>query len=164
MSGLNWNMSSALQAEINSKKSQLAEHLDRFLIRNANIKGITSSRLLCLESFGIETARDVRRLKKQKVPGIGPVLSKRLFDWRAHLKATFVPQKALPDSERSRVASQFAPVLLPLQETAKAAIRDLEAITAMHGSRERDLVKAIEVAVRNVAVEEAHLGALNRLP
>ena len=34
----------------------------------------------------------------------------------------------------------------------------------MHGSRERDLVKAIEVAVRNVAVAEAHLGALNRLP
>jgi hypothetical protein len=151
------------QAESNSKKIQLEEHLDRELIRNAKIKGITSKSILALESFGIETAKDVEMLKTQKVPGIGPVLSGRLFEWREKVERTFIPKQALPESERSRIASRYAPVFLPLGQTIRTAVRDLEGIAASHRARERELVKAIEAAVQNAAVAEAHLDALNKL-
>jgi DNA-binding helix-hairpin-helix protein with protein kinase domain len=152
------------QAEIDSKKIQLEEHLDKALIRSAKIKGITTARLLSLESFGIETAKDVMMLKKQKVPGIGPVMSQRLFEWRARVETKFVLKQALPDSERSRIASRFAPVLLPLGETVRTAIRDLGGVTESHQTREHELLKAIEVAVQDTAIAEAHLKALNNLP
>ncbi len=151
------------RAEMDSKKIQLEEHLDRELIRNAKIKGITSRAILALESFGIETANDVEMLKTQKVPGIGPVLSNRLFDWREMVERSFVPQKMLPESERSRIANRYAPVFLPLGQTVQTAIRDLEAIISSHRTRERELVKSIEKAVQDVAIAEAHLEALNKL-
>jgi hypothetical protein len=103
-------------------------------------------------------------LKTQKVPGIGPVLSGRLFEWRERIERSFIPKQALPESERSRIASRFAPELLPLGQAIQTAIRDLEGITASHRAREREVVKTIEAAVQNAAVAEAHLGALNILP
>ena len=143
------------QAETDSKKIQLEEHLDKELIRNAKIKGITGKSILALESFGIESAKDVEMLKRQKVPGIGPVLSGRLFEWRERIERSFIPKQALPESERSRIASRFA----LLGQTIQTAIRDLEGITASHRACEREVVKTIEAAVQNAAVAEAHLGA-----
>ena len=96
------------QAEMDSKRIQLDEHLDKALIRQAKLKGITGDRILSLESFGIETAKDVPLLNNQKVPGIGPVLSNRLFDWCNGLMASFRPQQTLPDSEKNRIASRYA--------------------------------------------------------
>ncbi len=151
------------RAETDSKKIQLEEHLEKALIRDAKIRGITGRCILALESFGIEAANDVELLKSRKVPGIGPVLSRRLFDWRGQIERTFVPQQGLPESERSRIARRYAPVFLPLGQTVQAALRDLEVITSSHRARERELVKLIEAAAQNVAVAQAHLEALNKL-
>jgi hypothetical protein len=151
------------QAETDSKKIQLEEHLDTELIRNAKIKGITTKSILALESFGIETAKDVEMLKTQKVPGIGPVLSGRLFEWRGSIERKFIPKQALPESERGRIASRYAPVFLPLGQTIQAAIRDLDAIAASHRARELEWVKAVEAAIQKAAVAEAHLDALNKM-
>jgi DNA-binding helix-hairpin-helix protein with protein kinase domain len=148
------------QAEIDSKKIQLEEHLDKSLIRQAKLKGITGDRILSLESFGIETAKDVDLLNNQKVPGIGPVLSGRLFAWRDSLVASFKPQRTLPESERKRVASRYAPVMLPLGQSIQAAINDLDTIAMSHRARESDLLKAIAAAVQNVAIAEAHVRAM----
>ena len=141
------------------RRIQLEEHLDKELIRNAKIKGITSKSILALESFGIETAKDVEMLKTQKVPGIGPVLGGRLFEWREKIERTFIPKNVLPESERSRLASRFGPILLPLGEAIQTAMRDLDAIAASHRTRERDLVDSIAGAVQNATIAEAHLGA-----
>lgn len=148
------------QAEVDSKRIQLEEHLDKALIRQAKLKGITSDRILSLESFGIETAKDVYILNNQKVPGIGPVLSKRLFDWRDSLTAKFRPQQILPDSEKNRIASRYAPVMLPLGQSIQEAINDLDTIAMSHRARESDLLKAIAAAVQNLAVAEAHVRAM----
>jgi DNA-binding helix-hairpin-helix protein with protein kinase domain len=144
------------QAEMDSKKLQLDEHLDKSLIRNAKLKGITGDRIHALESFGVETAKDVDILNYQKVPGIGPVLSKRLFDWRDKLASSFRPQQGLPDSQKRRIATRYAPVLLPLAQAIQAAISDLEAIAAAHRAREAERVKAIAAAVQDLAVAEAY--------
>ena len=152
------------RAESNSRQIQLEEHLDKTLIRDANIKGISSKLVLALESFGIESAKDVEMLKTRKVPGIGRILEHRLFDWKEGVERTFVPKQGLPESERSRIASRYAPMFLPLGQDIKAAIRDLEIIAASHRARERELVARIEAAVQNAAIAEAHLDALNKMP
>ncbi len=151
------------RAELDSKNIQLEEHLDKSLICDAKIKGISSRLVLALESFGIESARDVEMLKTQKVPGIGPVLCNRLFEWREIVQRAFVYQQTLPESERIRIANKYGPVFLPLGQTVQAAIRDLEAIASSHSARERELVKSIEAAVQDAAVAAAHLDALHRM-
>ena len=148
------------QAEQDSKKIQLENFLDSHLIRNAKLKGITSDRVLSLESFGIESAKDVPMLKSQKVPGIGPVISNRLLDWRDDLIKTFVPSQKLPESEKNRVASRYAPVMLPLGQAIQGAIQDLEGITTTHRSREAELVRSIATAVQASAVAQAHVDAM----
>lgn len=148
------------QAEMDSKKIQLEEHLDKSLIRPAKLKGITGDRILSLESFGIETAKDVAILHYQKVPGIGPVLSKRLFDWCDKLALSFRPQQGLPESEKRRLAARYAPVLLPLGQAIQAAINDLEAIAASHSACEAEGGKGIAAAVQNLAVAEAYVRAM----
>lgn len=144
------------QAELNSNRIQLEEHLDKFLIRRARLKSFTNDRILSLESFGIETAKDVDLLNHRKVSGIGPVLSQRLFDWRDKLAASFRPRQGLPESEKNRVAIRYAPVLLPLGQALQSAIDELEAIVASHRASEAERTKAIGAAVQELAVAEAH--------
>jgi DNA-binding helix-hairpin-helix protein with protein kinase domain len=148
------------QADADSKQIQLEEHLDKALIRQAKLKGITGDRILSLESFGIETAKDVTLLSSQKVPGIGKVLSKRLVDWRNSLSASFRPQQTLPDSEKNRIASRYAPVMRPLAESIQWAINDLDAIAMSHRTREAELLRTIATAVQTLAVAEAHVRAM----
>ena len=149
-----------MRAEVDSKHDQMEEHLDNFLIRDAKLKGITNARLLDLESFGIETAKDVSSLESQKVPGIGPVLSGRLFAWREDLSRSFVAKQGLPEKERGRLAGRYAPVLMPLGEKIQATIRDLEGIMGSHRTRERGLLATISSTVEKMAAAEAQLKAL----
>ena len=148
------------QAELNSNKIQLDEFLDRSLIRQAKLKGINNKCILALESFGIETAKDVPMLNNQKVPGIGPVLSKRLLDWSHSLATSFRPQQSLPESERNRIASRYSPVMLPLGQSIQGAINELDTIAMSHRARESELVKVIAEAVQNFATAEAHVRAM----
>ena len=136
------------QAELNSKQFQLEAHLDGFLIRNAKLKAITDLRVFSLESFGIESAKDVASLKNQKVPGIGPVLTTRLFEWRQTLESGFSPRPGLPEVEKSRIASRYAPLLLPVGQTLDAAHREMEGVISSHQTREKDLIKAIAAAAQ----------------
>jgi hypothetical protein len=148
-------------AEVDSKRIQLDEHLDKSLICTAKIKGITGDRIHALESFGIQTAKDIVILNSQKVPGIGPVLSQRLFDWREKLAAMFHPRHGLPESEKNRIAMRYAPVLRPLSQAINAAIHDLEALAASYRAREAEQVKAIAAAVQDLAVAKKYELAMN---
>lgn len=147
-------------SEFNSKTMQLDEHLDKSLIRHAKLKGITGGRLLELESFGIETAKDIDILQYQKVPGIGPVLSKRLFDWRDRLTRSFRPKQGLSESEKNRVAARYAPVLSPLAQSIEMAISELEAIAASQHYQDAERIKSITAAVQELAVAEAYVSAM----
>lgn len=148
------------QAEMDSKKVQLEEHLDKMLIRNASLKGITPGRILSLESFGIETAKDLAILENQKVPGIGNVLSKRLFDWRDKIASSFRPRQGLPESERTRVTTRYAPIFLPLIQILQSAISELESMAASHRAIEAERIKAIAANVQDLAVADAHFRAM----
>lgn len=148
------------QAEVDSKRIQLDEHLDKALIRSAKLKGITGERILSLESFGIATAKDVPMLNHQKVPGIGPVLSSRMFAWRDSLALSFVPKQTLPESEKNRIAGRYAPVLMPLSQSIQDAIRELDVVVVSQRAGEGELLKAIGAAVQGLALAEAHVKAM----
>ena len=88
------------EAEQDSRRIQMEQHLDSFLIRQAKLKGITTERVfLSLEAFGIQTANDVDMLSTTKVPGIGPVLRDRLLGWKITVASKFVLKQALPESD-----------------------------------------------------------------
>ena len=147
-------------AHINSNKTQVEAYLDQALIRDANLKGFTRDRLLSLESFGIETAKDVEILGRLKVPGIGPTLSGRLFDWRDNLTRRFRSKQGLPESERQRIATRYAPALLPLTHVLQATLKELETIQESLRAAEVTRLAAIARSVQDVAVAEAHVAAM----
>jgi DNA-binding helix-hairpin-helix protein with protein kinase domain len=149
------------QAEKDSEKIQLDEFLDRSLICNAKLSGITGDRIHALESFGIQTAKDIVILNNLKVPGIGLILSTRLFDWRHKLAKSFHGKTGLPDSEKNRIEMRFMPVLRPLSQVIQTAINDLDAISASHRAREAEHFKAIAEAVQDLAVAEAYIVSMN---
>lgn len=151
------------EAEQDSMRLQMEQHLDRFLIRNAKIKGITSDRILSLESFGVQTAFDVNLLIDHKVPGIGPVLRERLLDWQNFVASKFALKKSLPEAERNRIASRYAPSFLPLIQSVQTALRDLEIFGESQRRLDMEQINAIKAAVQKAAVISANLDALNRL-
>ncbi len=149
------------RSQSDSEKIQLEEFLDSRLIREAKIKAINNDRLLSLESFGIETAKDIPALENLKVPGIGAVLKKRLINWREDVERSFKPKLTLPDSEVRRLAAKFAPVLGPIGDRVAGVIKNIESIISEHSRAERELISQITTAVENKAVAESHLRALN---
>ena len=145
------------QAYVDSKNIQINAFLEGSLIRQAQLKGITGDRVLAMESFGIETAKDVAMLTHRKVPGIGPVLRGRLLQWREILILSFEPKKTLPESEKTRIAARFAPVMLPLGQSIQRTIQDLEQMIGEHRARESVLVDDIGKAVQVAAVATFHV-------
>ncbi|MCH6266581.1 hypothetical protein [Neobacillus citreus] len=68
--------------EKDQRNSQLNEYLDRFYIKSSSIDSIGPSRKAVLQSYGIETARDVSKQAVLRVPGFGPSLTNNLVEWR----------------------------------------------------------------------------------
>jgi len=150
-------------AESNSRELQFESYLDQFLIRDAGIKGITNQRVLSLESFGIETAKDVVMLNYQKVPGIGPVLTERLIEWRDTISQRFRPTSTLPASERARINARFAPALMPIQQLIVSQFDEMNNLKKDHDQKLREIVNKSTLAAQNRATAQAHLDALYNL-
>jgi len=130
-----------------SPQIQLERHLDGHLIRTARIKAMTTDRILSLSSFGIETALDVEKLRTQKVPGIGPVLTQRLTEWRESLVRTFTPQPGVPSVERATVDQRYRPRLSQLESGLLDGPRQLREIASQHESRRKNALAQIQESV-----------------
>jgi hypothetical protein len=150
-------------AESNSRQLQLDSYLEQLIIRDAGIKGITTPRILALESFGIETAKDVGILGYQKVPGIGPILSKRLMDWRTNTSKNFVPSTTLPTIERSRINARFAPALMPMQQFIVVQFDEMNNLKKNLSQKLTEISNMSTIAAKNAATAQAHLNALFKL-
>jgi DNA-binding helix-hairpin-helix protein with protein kinase domain len=57
-------------------------YLDRFRIDRAKMRGIGSSRVAMLASYGIETAADIDGVNIMQIPGFGEMLTSELVRWR----------------------------------------------------------------------------------
>ncbi|MCL1875558.1 MAG: hypothetical protein FWF87_04800 [Synergistaceae bacterium] len=69
------------------ERLQLDRFLDRYTIANASIPGIGASRKAVLESYNIESAKDIKY--SMLVPGFGPVLKGELLAWRSSIEQQF---------------------------------------------------------------------------
>ncbi len=78
--------------EVHSRKQsdQLDAWLDKHKIVPGKIKGISSAAIAILQSYGIETAKDLKRKNLSEVPTIGPTRVKTLLTWRQQLEKGFV--------------------------------------------------------------------------
>ncbi|WML53201.1 hypothetical protein RCG17_00310 [Neobacillus sp. PS3-12] len=87
------------QLEKDQRNHQLNEFLDRFTIQSSNINHIGPSRLAVLQSYGIETAKDISEQSLLNVPGFGPFIND-LIEWRKQIEKqySFDPKKGIPKS------------------------------------------------------------------
>jgi len=108
---------------------------------------MTTARILSLGAFGIETALDVEKLQTQKVPGIGPVLTQRLTEWRESLIRTFKPQPGVPAVERATVDQRYLPRLYQLESVLLDGPRQLREIASQHESRRKNALAQIQESV-----------------
>jgi len=93
------------ELEDGARKDRLEEFLDQFEINDAEIRGINPKVKTVLLSHGVETAADVREIKKLKqIPLIGNLRARWLLDWRHDLEKKFVfdPLKGVPLEARLR--------------------------------------------------------------
>jgi hypothetical protein len=138
---------SALQA--NRRATQLREHLDRFQIAGAGIKGVGDSKAAILQSAGIETAADVVEWRILQVNGFGPKTTANLVAWRRAKEASFRfdPNKPISPGEVSTIENAAAVKRRELELRVSAGLAGL-----------RNAVAAETRARSNLAARHAELG------
>jgi DNA-binding helix-hairpin-helix protein with protein kinase domain len=75
-----------------NQESHKADFLRQFLIRDygRRIPTLTASQVTMLESYSVESANDVTRLKLYGIPSIDPETVMELMQWRAEVERGFV--------------------------------------------------------------------------
>jgi DNA-binding helix-hairpin-helix protein with protein kinase domain len=71
---------------------QKSEFLRQFLVRDymRQINGLTVSDVTMMESFGMDSANDVDRMRLYGIPGLDPETVMELLDWRRDVEQKFV--------------------------------------------------------------------------
>jgi DNA-binding helix-hairpin-helix protein with protein kinase domain len=88
---------------VQHREAQRSDFLRQFLIRDyfRKIPGLNPSQVIMLESFGIESANDVERLRLYGIPSIDGELVIELMDWRSTVERgfNFTPEHGISLSE-----------------------------------------------------------------
>jgi DNA-binding helix-hairpin-helix protein with protein kinase domain len=77
---------------VRHRESQKADYLRGFLIRDyyRQVPGMTLSHVAMLESFNIESANDLERIRLYGIPSIGGELVMELLQWRTEVERGYV--------------------------------------------------------------------------
>jgi DNA-binding helix-hairpin-helix protein with protein kinase domain len=76
---------------VESRHTQMDDYLREHSIRDScKIFGLTTSHIALLESYGVESAYDLERIKLYGVPSISSTMMIELLNWRAELERKFV--------------------------------------------------------------------------
>lgn len=141
---------------------QLHRYLDRFRIEDASINGIGAGRKATLQSWGIETAADVKEKDIQRVPGFGPALTGRLLQWRRDLERRFVfnPNQGIDPADLVRLDRDLDQKRLQLEQQLTQGLHMLRILRQQIVDKRASLHQQIKRAARDVAQAEANLKAL----
>ncbi len=122
---------------------QLEEFLDKFYIERADIRGIGISRVVTLQSYGIETAFDIDQHGIMSIPGFGPTYTQKLMMWKEGLKARFIfdPNKLVSPQDQQKVEIEIAAVRLQLEKSLQSGVSQLRAQVANINARNQYLTK-----------------------
>jgi DNA-binding helix-hairpin-helix protein with protein kinase domain len=84
---------------VQNRDSQRSDYLRQYLVRDhwQRITGLTLSEVTMMESFGMESANDVDRLRLYGIPGLEPEVIMELLQWRREVEQgfKFIPQDGL---------------------------------------------------------------------
>jgi DNA-binding helix-hairpin-helix protein with protein kinase domain len=118
--------------ELRKRDLQMQKHLEKHKLSKATIESIGDGRKMTLRSFGIETAWDVTSNKIVAVPGFGPMLTKKLTDWRKTVEAAFKFNPNIPTDagEINKVRAEIAARRSAIETALLQGARELEAIRA----------------------------------
>jgi DNA-binding helix-hairpin-helix protein with protein kinase domain len=96
---------------------QLHKFLSNYFIHNHSIPNIGDNRKSTLSSYGIDTAADIEKLNKIKVPGFGTFLEGHLINWRNNLarRFKFDPSKGIDPEEVNKLNKKFENTKIQLQ-------------------------------------------------
>jgi DNA-binding helix-hairpin-helix protein with protein kinase domain len=111
------------QLKHDQRSLQLDRFLDNFDIEDAKIKSIGPGRKRTLESYGIETAKDLVPHRIKAVPGFGPKMAARLMSWRRSIEGKFVfdSAKAIDSRDIAKVEQDIVTLRNKTAAAAKAA-------------------------------------------
>ncbi|MDA0590548.1 MAG: hypothetical protein O3C17_21335 [Planctomycetota bacterium] len=136
-----------------SGNRQLEEWLDRCYISGAQLSGIGPGRVATLQSYGIETAKDVTRGGVSRIPGFGPRLTATLVAWRrvCESRFTFDPSKGPPASDIQKLERTFSIERSRLMRTLENGAKNLEQISL----QTNDVVSKMDVGLSQAEYELA---------
>ena len=133
------------QKRLHSRRrhDQLAAYLDKKRVAAATIPGVASALVVILQSYGIETAKDVTRERLAEVPCMGPSRVRALLGWRQDLEAAFVFDSARgvdpvayarvereTEMKRARLVQTLSEGPAKLRHLSESAGRKLAAVQA----------------------------------
>ena len=135
---------------------QLEEYLDKFYIERADIRGIGLSRVVTLQSYGIETAFDVDGRTVMAIPGFGPTYTQKLLMWKEGIKLNFVfnPNKIINPQDRQKVEMDIAAARLQLEKSLQHKVSQLRAQVAnINAGNQYLLTKAQELSATSAQAQ-----------
>ncbi|MFL6259119.1 MAG: helix-hairpin-helix domain-containing protein [Thermoanaerobaculia bacterium] len=150
------------ELEAGRRAAQLNRFLDRYRIDRAKIQGIGPSRTVTLQSYGIETARDVRQRDVLRIPGFGELLTQSLLSWRRSLEAKFVfdPTQGIDPADLATLDRTIADRKSQIQRALQSGPAELEKIRYETLVRRQALFQQLQAAARTVAQAAADFKVL----
>jgi DNA-binding helix-hairpin-helix protein with protein kinase domain len=117
--------------ETNRQGGQLTAFLDRCPLDGAHIKGVGEAKITMLQSYGVETAADIVDQRVLAVPGVGPVLLKRLKTWRRQQEARFVfdPKQGVSATDKATVEQRIFTEKARLERALAEGVEQLAALS-----------------------------------
>lgn len=146
----------------NLRNAQLHRFLDRHRIEDVDIKGIGEGRKAVLESYGIETAADVIPANVMRVPGFGPALTDKLFDWRKEVERSFVflPSKGVDPADLAALERSLAATRSQLEKDLQNGPARLRQAAQRVAARRRSLEEQMTSLSKELAQAEVDFAVL----
>lgn len=119
------------QLQSNARERQLEDYLERCFISKSKIRGVGPSRLVALESYGIETAADITYDRVNAVPGFGPTLTEEMVVWRRIKEAMFKfdPSRGAPASAVQALDMKYLQQRSQIESLLGAGANELRRLT-----------------------------------
>jgi DNA-binding helix-hairpin-helix protein with protein kinase domain len=151
-----------LDLETNQEGAQLTAFLDRCPLDGANIKGVGDAKISVLQSYGIATAADIVDQRVLAVPGLGPVMLKRLKVWRRQKEARFVfdPKKGVSATDKQTVEQRVQMERARLEKALSEGVAQLAAFGKEIVARRQALEREARSAAEALLAAEADLRAM----
>ena len=147
--------------ETNREGAQLTAFLDRCPLDGANIKGVGDAKITVLQSYGLATAADIVDQRVLSVPGIGPVMLKRLKVWRRQKEARFVfdPKRGVSAIDKATVEQRILTERARLERALSEGVAQLAAFSKEILARRQALVREARSAAEALLTAQADLRA-----